>query len=42
MDFEGEGQPVVPQPKDKNWSNILLWMALIAALGYPTQTLAFL
>jgi cell division protein FtsI (penicillin-binding protein 3) len=28
MDFEGEGRPVIPQPSDKNWSNISLpWMA---------------
>jgi cell division protein FtsI (penicillin-binding protein 3) len=23
MDFEGEGRPVIPQPSDKNWSNII-------------------
>jgi cell division protein FtsI (penicillin-binding protein 3) len=43
MDFEGEGQPVIPQPKDKNWSNISLpWMAFGYGVSVtPMQTLAF-
>ena len=41
--FKGEGVPIIPQPSDKNWSNISLpWMAF----GYevsvtPLQTLTF-
>jgi cell division protein FtsI (penicillin-binding protein 3) len=43
MDFEGEGRPVIPQPKDKNWSNISLpWMAFGYGVSVtPMQTLAF-
>ena len=43
LSIKGEGVPYIPQPKDKNWSNISLpWMAF----GYgvhitPMQTLAF-
>lgn len=43
MDFEGEGRPYVPQPTDKNWSNISLpWMAFGYGVSVtPMQTLAF-
>ena len=43
MDFEGEGRPVIPQPSDKNWSNISLpWMAFGYGVSVtPMQTLAF-
>ncbi len=43
MDFEGEGRPFVPQPTDKNWSNISLpWMAFGYGVSVtPMQTLAF-
>jgi cell division protein FtsI (penicillin-binding protein 3) len=43
LSIKGEGVPYIPQPSDKNWSNISLpWMAF----GYgvhitPMQTLAF-
>ncbi|TDE54205.1 penicillin-binding protein [Flavobacterium sp. GT3P67] len=43
LSIKGEGIPYIPQPRDKNWSNISLpWMAF----GYgvhitPLQTLAF-
>lgn len=43
LSIKGEGVPYIPQPSDKNWSNISLpWMAF----GYgvhitPLQTLAF-
>ena len=43
LSIKGEGRPFVPQPSDRNWSNISLpWMAF----GYgvhitPLQTLAF-
>jgi cell division protein FtsI (penicillin-binding protein 3) len=41
MDFEGK--PVIPQPSDKNWSNISLpWMAFGYGVSVtPMQTLAF-
>ena len=43
MDFEGEGRPFIPQPSDKNWSNISLpWMAFGYGVSVtPMQTLAF-
>ncbi|MGO4822694.1 MULTISPECIES: penicillin-binding protein [unclassified Flavobacterium] len=43
MDFEGEGRPYIPQPTDKNWSNISLpWMAFGYGVSVtPMQTLAF-
>jgi cell division protein FtsI (penicillin-binding protein 3) len=43
MDFEGEGRPIIPQPTDKNWSNISLpWMAFGYGVSVtPMQTLAF-
>ncbi len=43
MDFEGEGRPFIPQPTDKNWSNISLpWMAFGYGVSVtPMQTLAF-
>ncbi|MEC5165173.1 cell division protein FtsI (penicillin-binding protein 3) [Flavobacterium sp. PL11] len=43
LSIKGEGQPYIPQPSDKKWSNVTLpWMAF----GYgvhitPMQTLAF-
>jgi cell division protein FtsI (penicillin-binding protein 3) len=43
MDFQGEGRPFIPQPSDKNWSNISLpWMAFGYGVSVtPMQTLAF-
>lgn len=43
MDFKGEGRAYIPQPSDKNWSNISLpWMAFGYGLSVtPMQTLAF-
>ncbi len=43
MDFKGEGRPFIPQPTDKNWSNISLpWMAFGYGVSItPMQTLAF-
>ncbi|SDX32945.1 penicillin-binding protein [Flavobacterium degerlachei] len=43
MDFEGEGRPFIPQPTDKNWSNISLpWMAFGYGVSItPMQTLTF-
>jgi cell division protein FtsI (penicillin-binding protein 3) len=43
MDFKGEGRPFIPQPSDKNWSNISLpWMAFGYGVSVtPMQTLAF-
>ena len=43
MDFQGEGRPFIPQPTDKNWSNISLpWMAFGYGVSVtPMQTLAF-
>jgi cell division protein FtsI (penicillin-binding protein 3) len=42
MDFKGEGRPFIPQPSDKNWSNISLpWMAFGYGVSVtPMQTLA--
>lgn len=41
--FKGEGKPFIPQPSDKNWSNISLpWMAFGYGVSVtPLQTLAF-
>ena len=41
--FKGEGVPYIPQPSDKNWSNISLpWMAFGYGVSVtPLQTLAF-
>ncbi len=41
--FKGEGKPMIPQPTDKNWSNISLpWMAFGYGVSVtPLQTLAF-
>jgi cell division protein FtsI (penicillin-binding protein 3) len=41
--FKGEGKPFIPQPSDKNWSNITLpWMAFGYGVSVtPLQTLAF-
>ncbi|MFE3846602.1 penicillin-binding protein [Flavobacterium sp. LB3P45] len=43
LDLKGEGMPVIPQPKDKNWSNISLpWMAFGYGVSVtPMQTLTF-
>lgn len=43
MDFKGEGRAYIPQPSDKNWSNISLpWMAFGYGVSVtPMQTLAF-
>ncbi|UFH36755.1 penicillin-binding protein [Flavobacterium acetivorans] len=43
MDFKGEGRPYIPQPSDKNWSNISLpWMAFGYGVSVtPMQTLTF-
>ncbi|MBE0392766.1 penicillin-binding transpeptidase domain-containing protein [Flavobacterium sp. PL002] len=43
MDFEGEGRAYIPQPTDKNWSNISLpWMAFGYGVSItPMQTLTF-
>ncbi len=43
LDFKGEGRPFIPQPSDKNWSNISLpWMAFGYGVSVtPMQTLAF-
>ncbi len=43
MDFKGEGRPFIPQPSDKNWSNISLpWMAFGYGVSVtPMQTLAY-
>ncbi len=43
LDFQGEGRPFIPQPTDKNWSNISLpWMAFGYGVSVtPMQTLAF-
>ncbi|WP_026712328.1 penicillin-binding protein [Flavobacterium daejeonense] len=43
MDFKGEGRPFIPQPTDKNWSNISLpWMAFGYGVSVtPMQTLAY-
>lgn len=41
--FQGEGRPFIPQPSDKNWSNISLpWMAFGYGVSVtPLQTLTF-
>ena len=41
--FRGEGKPFIPQPSDKNWSNISLpWMAFGYGVSVtPLQTLTF-
>jgi cell division protein FtsI (penicillin-binding protein 3) len=43
LSIKGEGWPIVPQPSDKNWSNISLpWMAFGYGVSItPMQTLAF-
>ena len=43
MDFKGEGRPFIPQPTDKNWSNISLpWMAFGYGVSVTAmQTLAY-
>ncbi len=43
LSIHGEGRPYVPQPKDKNWSNISLpWMAFGYGVSItPLQTLAY-
>ena len=43
LSIKGEGKPFVPQPKDKNWSNISLpWMAFGYGVSItPLQTLTF-
>jgi cell division protein FtsI (penicillin-binding protein 3) len=43
LPFQGEGKPSVPQPTDKNWSNISLpWMAFGYGVSItPLQTLTF-
>jgi cell division protein FtsI (penicillin-binding protein 3) len=41
--FQGEGKPLIPQPSDKNWSNISLpWMAFGYGVSLtPLQTLTY-
>jgi len=43
LSIKGEGRPFVPQPSDRNWSNISLpWMAFGYGVSItPMQTLAF-
>lgn len=43
LPIKGEGKPYIPQPSDKNWSNISLpWMAFgYGVLITPLQTLTF-
>jgi cell division protein FtsI (penicillin-binding protein 3) len=43
LEFKGEGVPFIPQPTDKNWSNISLpWMAFGYGVSVtPLQTLTF-
>lgn len=43
LEFKGEGTPLIPQPSDKNWSNISLpWMAFGYGVSVtPFQTLTF-
>lgn len=43
LSIKGEGKPFVPQPSDKNWSNISLpWMAFGYGVSItPMQTLTF-
>ncbi len=44
LSIKGEGKPFVPQPKDKNWSNISLpWMAFgYGVFHYALANLDFL
>jgi cell division protein FtsI (penicillin-binding protein 3) len=41
LEFQGEGTPIIPQPSDKNWSNLSLpWMAFGYGVSVtPLQTL---
>jgi cell division protein FtsI (penicillin-binding protein 3) len=43
LEFKGEGTPFIPQPSDKNWSNLSLpWMAFGYGVSLtPMQTLTF-
>ena len=43
LEFQGEGTPLIPQPSDKNWSNLSLpWMAFGYGVSLtPMQTLTF-
>ncbi|QBN18725.1 penicillin-binding protein [Flavobacterium nackdongense] len=43
LEFKGEGAPFIPQPTDKNWSNLSLpWMAFGYGVSVtPLQTLTF-
>ena len=43
LEFKGEGIPFIPQPSDKNWSNLSLpWMAFGYGVSLtPLQTLTF-
>ena len=43
LEFQGEGIPIIPQPTDKNWSNLSLpWMAFGYGVSVtPLQTLTF-
>lgn len=43
LEFKGEGKPIIPQPTDKNWSNLSLpWMAFGYGVSVtPLQTLTF-
>lgn len=43
LEFKGEGNPIIPQPKDKHWSNLSLpWMAFGYGVSVtPLQTLTF-
>ena len=43
LSIKGEGKPFVPQPSDKNWSNLSLpWMAFGYGVSItPLQTLTF-
>jgi cell division protein FtsI (penicillin-binding protein 3) len=43
LEFKGEGKPFIPQPTDKNWSNLSLpWMAFGYGVSVtPLQTLTF-
>ncbi|HQE33797.1 MAG TPA: penicillin-binding protein [Flavobacterium alvei] len=43
LEFKGEGKPFIPQPSDKNWSNLSLpWMAFGYGVSVtPLQTLTF-
>jgi cell division protein FtsI (penicillin-binding protein 3) len=43
LPFQGEGKPYIPQPSDKNWSNVSLpWMAFGYGVSItPLQTLTY-